>query len=84
MNKQVSEITATEDRKTMKNTPITHIILGADLCAKGKHKACQRWWGGGLNRNGPHRLMCLNAWPIGSDIRRYGFDGESGHCGGGL
>jgi len=27
-------------------------------------------WGvecGGLSRNVPHRLMCLNAWPIGSD-----------------
>ena len=21
---------------------------------------------GGLNRNGPHRLMCLNAWLIGN------------------
>jgi hypothetical protein len=21
---------------------------------------------GGLIRNGPHRFMCLNAWPIGS------------------
>jgi hypothetical protein len=32
---------------------------------------------GGLNMNGPHRLMCLNAWPIGSGtIRRYGLVGE--------
>ena len=29
---------------------------------------------GGLNRYGPHRLMCLNAWPIGrGTIRRCGF-----------
>ena len=28
---------------------------------------------GGLNRYGPHRLMCANAWPIGSgSIRRCG------------
>ena len=47
---------------------------------------------GGLNRNVPHRLMCLNAWPIGSDtIRKYGLVGldmafleEVGHYGGGL
>jgi hypothetical protein len=33
---------------------------------------------GGLNRNGPHRLMCLNTWPMGSDtIRRCGLVGES-------
>ena len=25
---------------------------------------------GGLNRFGPHRLMCLNAWPIGSGTIR--------------
>jgi hypothetical protein len=24
--------------------------------------------GGGLNRFGPHRLMCFNAWPMGSGI----------------
>ena len=24
----------------------------------------------GLNRFGPHRLMCLNAWPIKSDTNR--------------
>ena len=43
------------------------------------------WW---LNRNGPHRLKCLNAWPIGNDTpRRYGLSGvgvalleEVGHC----
>jgi len=32
-----------------------------------------RWFSscGGLKRFGPHRLMCLNAWPIGSGtIRR--------------
>jgi hypothetical protein len=27
---------------------------------------------GDLNRFGPHRLMCLNAWPIGSGIIRRG------------
>ena len=33
---------------------------------------------GGLNRYGPHRLMCLNAWPIGSGTnRRCGLVGES-------
>jgi hypothetical protein len=25
---------------------------------------------GGLNRNGSHRLMCLNAWPTGRDTIR--------------
>ena len=25
---------------------------------------------GGLNKNGPQRLMCLNAWPIGSGTIR--------------
>ena len=47
---------------------------------------------GGLNRNGPNRLMCLTAWPIGSGtIRRCGLVGvgvtllqEVCHCGGGL
>ena len=34
--------------------------------------------GGGLNKNGPHTLMCLNTWPIGSGtIRRYGLVGVS-------
>ena len=29
----------------------------------------------GLNRSGPRRLMCLNAWPIGSGtIRRCGLE----------
>ena len=29
-----------------------------------------------FKRNGPHRLLCLNAWPIGSDIiRRCGIAG---------
>jgi hypothetical protein len=33
---------------------------------------------GGLNRFGPHRLMCLNAWPTGSStIRRCGLVGIS-------
>ena len=33
---------------------------------------------GGLNRYDPHRLMCLNAWPVGSDtIRRCGLVGGS-------
>jgi hypothetical protein len=33
---------------------------------------------GGLNKNVPHRLMCLNAWPIGSGtIRRCGLVGGS-------
>jgi hypothetical protein len=28
---------------------------------------------GGLNKSGPHRLMCVNAWPIGSGaIKRCG------------
>jgi hypothetical protein len=47
---------------------------------------------GGLNRCGPHRLMCLNAWPIWSvTLRRCGLVGvdmtlleEVHHCGGGL
>ena len=31
---------------------------------------------GGLNRNDPHRLICMNVWPIGSNtIRRCGLDG---------
>lgn len=34
--------------------------------------------GDGVNRNGPDRLMCLNAWPIGNGtIRRYGLIGGS-------
>lgn len=34
---------------------------------------------GGLNRDGPHRLMCLNAWAIGSStIRRHGPVGKCG------
>ena len=44
---------------------------------------------GGLNRNGPYILMCMNAWPIRSGtIRRYGLVGvgvvlleEVCHCG---
>ena len=33
---------------------------------------------GGLNRYDPHRLMCLNAWPVESDtIRRCGLVGGS-------
>ena len=33
---------------------------------------------GGLNRYGPHRLMCVNAWPVGSGtIRRCGIAGVS-------
>lgn len=46
------------------------------------------WW---LNRNGPHRLMYLNAWPIGNGtIRRCGLAGvgvaleEASHPGGRL
>ena len=47
---------------------------------------------GGLNRYGPHRLVCLIAWPIGSGtIRRCGLIRvgvalfkEVYHCGGGL
>jgi hypothetical protein len=46
---------------------------------------------GGLNRNGPHRLKCLNSWPTGNGtIRRCGLGGvgvalleEVCHCGGG-
>jgi hypothetical protein len=34
------------------------------------HTCKQNTHWGGLNRNGPHRLMCLNAWPIGSGIIR--------------
>ena len=45
---------------------------------------------GGLNRYGPHRLICLNAWPIGSGaVRRCDLVGkamalmmEVCHCGG--
>ena len=33
---------------------------------------------GGLNRNGPHRDMCLNAWPVMSGtIRRCGIGRRS-------
>jgi hypothetical protein len=47
---------------------------------------------GGLNGYGPHRLMCLNAWPIeNGTIRRCGLFGvgvalleEVCHCGDGL
>ena len=40
-------------------------------------KNCQRSCDD-LNRYSPQRLMCLNAWPIGSDtIRRYGLVGGS-------
>jgi hypothetical protein len=47
---------------------------------------------GGLNRNGSHRLMCLNAWPIERDtVRSYGLVGvdvalleKVCHCGGSL
>jgi hypothetical protein len=47
---------------------------------------------GNLSTNGPHRLMCLNAWPTGSNtIRRRVLVGihvalieEVCHCGGGL
>jgi hypothetical protein len=50
------------------------------------------WKYGGLNRDGPHRLMCLNVWPIGSDaLRRCGLIGEGAallvevcYCGGGV
>jgi len=49
-------------------------------------------WGNGLNRNGSHSLMCLNAWLIGGEtIRRCGlieigvaFWEEMCHRGGGL
>lgn len=27
---------------------------------------------GALNRNGPHRLMCLNVWPTGSGTTKRG------------
>ena len=47
--------------------------------------------GGGLNGYGPHRLICLNAWPIRSGtIRRCGLVGvdvaleKLCHCGGGF
>jgi hypothetical protein len=46
---------------------------------------------GGLNRNGPHRLIYLNTWHRGSGtVRRCGLIGvgvaflEVYHCGGGL
>ena len=44
---------------------------------KKEHKEhkddCKDFYCGGLNRFGPHRLMCLNAWPTGSGtIRRCG------------
>jgi hypothetical protein len=26
-------------------------------------------WCGGLNRNGSHRFMCLNAWPTGNGTK---------------
>ena len=36
---------------------------------------------GGLNGNGPHRFMCVNAWPIGSGtIMRCGLIEEVCHC----
>ena len=49
-------------------------------------------WRVGLTRYGPHRLMCLNVWPIGRGrIRRCGLVGvgvalleEVYHSGGGL
>lgn len=35
------------------------------------HKEC-----GGLNRNDPHKFVCLNIWPIWNDpIRMYGLAG---------
>jgi hypothetical protein len=35
----------------------------------------------GLNKNGPHRLMSLNVWPIGSGtIRLYGLVGIMWSC----
>ena len=42
---------------------------------KKEHKEhkddCKDFYCGGLNKFGPHRLMCLNAWPTGSGtIRR--------------
>ena len=38
---------------------------------------------GVLNRNVPHKLMCLGAWPIGSGtVRRYGLIGASVAWGG--
>lgn len=54
---------------------------------------------GVLNKYGPHRIICLNSWPVGSGtIRRIGLVGvdltlleedvalldEVYHCGGGL
>ena len=47
---------------------------------------------GGLNRFGPHRLLCLNAWPTASDTMRRCDLVEVGvvlleevcHCGSGL
>jgi hypothetical protein len=44
-----------------------------------------------LHCSGPHRVLCLNAWPIGSDTFRRCSPGvgvalleEMGHCEGGL
>ena len=48
--------------------------------------AKEKYMNGDLNRNAPHRLMCLNTWPIGSGtIRGCGLVGVgvACHCRGG-
>jgi hypothetical protein len=43
------------------------VDLKPELIRRGKVHFCS-----GLNRNGPHRRMCLNAWPLGNGTIRRG------------
>jgi len=62
---------AAEDKRLRRWGQMTEVVLWSPCacCALWPPCACY----GGLNRSGPQRLMCLNAWPIGSGtIRRCG------------
>jgi hypothetical protein len=45
------------EKKKKKKQPQTNLM------EKKKKKEKEIVWCGGLNRNDPHRLICLNAWP---------------------
>ena len=55
----------------LSNLEVSLIYIANSWTAKIKQRDS-----GGLNRRGPHRLICLNAWLIGSGpIRRCGLVG---------
>lgn len=70
-----------------KNCPTAGEMKGVSSWAFFQVDRC-----GGMNRIGPHKLMCLNVWSIGSGtIRRCSLAGigmalleEVWHCGGGI